>query len=64
VSAKKKRKITVLLPYDEFRRFEEYCESKGFKKSTLLARLIRDHLDQEKFMLQSNLPFGQKQSRT
>jgi hypothetical protein len=40
-------KITVLVPEHEFRRFEEYCKAKGFKKSTLIARLIRDHLDRE-----------------
>ena len=30
-------------------RFEAYCEAKGFKKSTLIARLIREHLDRENF---------------
>jgi len=27
--------------------FERYCASLGFKKSTLIARLIREHLDRE-----------------
>lgn len=29
------------------RRFEHYCERRGHKKSTLIARLIREHLDEE-----------------
>lgn len=44
-----KRAITVLLPDDEAERFEAYCERHGFKKSTLIARLVRDHLDAEGF---------------
>jgi hypothetical protein len=27
--------------------FERYCARLGFKKSTLIARLIREHLDRE-----------------
>ncbi|HKU65949.1 MAG TPA: hypothetical protein VJQ06_12905 [Rhizomicrobium sp.] len=30
-------------------RFDAYCAAKGFKKSTLIARLIREHLDRENF---------------
>ena len=41
---------------DEFERFERYCDSQGFKKSTLIARLIREHLDGERFQLQKSLP--------
>jgi hypothetical protein len=40
----KPHKITVLLEPEEFNKFDAYCESLGFKKSTLIARLIRDHL--------------------
>lgn len=40
-------KVTVLLPDAEFFRLDKYCERRGFKKSTLIARLIRDHLDEE-----------------
>jgi len=39
------RKITVLLPDDRFDSFEVYCRKNGFKKSTLIARLIREHLE-------------------
>ena len=42
-------KVTVLLPDDDSKRFAAYCESKGFKKSTLIVRLIREHLDRENF---------------
>lgn len=52
----KPSKITVLLDPDEFQRFEAYCESQGFKKSTLIARLIREHLDAARFQMQRALP--------
>lgn len=42
-------KVTVLLQTAEFRRFDAYCKSRGFKKSTLIARLVREHLDAERF---------------
>ncbi|MBF0170815.1 MAG: DNA cytosine methyltransferase [Nitrospinae bacterium] len=45
----KQNKISVLLNPDEYERFEEYCAHRGFKKSTLIARLVRDHLDHEGF---------------
>ncbi len=43
----KAMKITVLLSEDEFSRFDGFCRERGFKKSTLLARLIRQFLDME-----------------
>ena len=54
-----KRKVTVLLEPEEFERFERYCEDRGFKKSTLVARLIREHLDKERFDRQRQLPFNE-----
>jgi len=51
----KMSKITVLLPDDEFARFDAYCEERGFKKSTLICRLIRDYLEMEKYPSQSIL---------
>ena len=51
-----KSKITVILPAEEFERFESYCQEQGFKKSTLIARLIRDHLDATAYRLQRELP--------
>lgn len=33
-----------------------YCTERGFKKSTLIARLIRDYLDSEQYQSQRLLP--------
>jgi hypothetical protein len=38
-------RLTVLLKPQEAERLDAYCEVSGHKKSTLIARLIRDHLD-------------------
>lgn len=38
------KRISVLLPPDVFRRFNAYCAEQGYKKSPLIARLIREHL--------------------
>ena len=56
--AQKRTKITVLLDNEEFTRFHAYCELKGFKKSTLIARLIRDFLNENRFNHQRELPFN------
>lgn len=40
-------RITVLLEEDVDAQFTAFCQDKGFKKSTLAARLIREHLAQE-----------------
>jgi len=48
-------RIHVLLPKGEASRFEAYCRERGHKKSTLIARLIREHLDTERFQLQQEL---------
>jgi hypothetical protein len=42
-------KITVLLSEEEFDRFDAYCRERGYKKSTLIARLIRQYLELEGF---------------
>jgi len=47
-------KVSVLLSDEQAERFCRYCEEKGHKKSTLVARLIRDHLDREKFKIIQN----------
>ena len=57
MSTEKERRVSVLLNEDEFLRFEAYCESRGHKKSTLIARLIREHLDAEQFQMQAQLDF-------
>ena len=46
---RKRVRISVLLDSEEFGRFDAYCQERGFKKSTLIARLIRDHLDERAF---------------
>ena len=50
---RKRAKISVLLNSDEFDRFESHCQERGFKKSILIARLIRDHLDEIVFDCQA-----------
>ena len=50
-----RNKISVVLTAEEFERFDAYCTEKGFKKSTLIARLIREHMDSESFRLQTSL---------
>ena len=46
------RKITVLVGERLFSLFERYCEERGHKKSTLVAKLIKDHLAVESFTFQ------------
>jgi hypothetical protein len=48
-------RIQVLMPPAEADRFEGYCREHGFKKSTLIVRLVRDHLDKERFKPQHEL---------
>jgi hypothetical protein len=40
-------RVNVLLSADEAERFNAYCWRHGFKKSTLIARLVREHLERE-----------------
>jgi len=56
-------KITVLLCDAEFERFDAYCEERGFKKSTLISRLIREHLEMEQYHLQTQLEFSSSATR-
>jgi hypothetical protein len=48
-------RIQVLMPREDADRFDAYCRELGFKKSTLIARLIRDHLAGERFTQQQDL---------
>lgn len=48
-------RIQVLISPEEAERFDRYCRERGFKKSTLIARLIRDHLDTEHYWPQKGL---------
>ena len=54
-------KISVLLAEEEAERFEAYCRERGFKKSTLIARLIREHLDRERYQVQRELFRGRNE---
>lgn len=49
-------KVTVLLDRDEFARLDQFCQVRGFKKSTLISRLIREYLDREAFPSQPTPP--------
>lgn len=52
-------KISVLLSANEEGRFCAYCEQTGHKKSTLIARLIREHLDRVGFAAQTSLSLSE-----
>ena len=56
MSPKKLSRVTVLMERADFERFDAYCEAHGFKKSTLIARLLREHLDAVKFQVRRPLP--------
>jgi metal-responsive CopG/Arc/MetJ family transcriptional regulator len=42
-----RRKISVVLQGNLFQQFTTYCANQGYKKSPLIARLIREHMDEE-----------------
>lgn len=48
-------RVQVLMPKTEADRFESYCRKMGYKKSPLIARLVREHLDKEAFDPQQDL---------
>lgn len=48
-------RLTVILTCEEEARFEAYCRINAYKKSTLVARLIREHMDREGFEQQISL---------
>lgn len=48
-------RIQVLLGDTDAERFDAYCRQKGHKKSTLVAHLIREHLERERFTYQPAL---------
>jgi predicted DNA-binding protein len=47
MAKKTQTKISVLLSVQEYQRLDAYCHDRGYKKSTLVARLIRQYLDME-----------------
>lgn len=48
-------RVQVLLPRAEADRLEEYCRERAYKKSTLIARLVREYLEREGFPAQPTL---------
>lgn len=40
-------RVQVLIRPVEAAALERYCEDRGHKKSTLIARLVREHLERE-----------------
>ena len=48
-------RVQVLMSKPEAVRFDTYCREKGYKKSTLIARLVREYLDRETFAPQPDL---------
>ena len=50
---KRESRITVLLTQKEAESFDTYCRQNGFKKSTLIVKLIREHLERNGFAYQT-----------
>lgn len=48
-------RITVILTNAEGEAFDAYCDANGFKKSTLISRLIREHMENIGFKYQPSL---------
>ena len=48
-------KVSVLLSDGDGERFDNYCRANGYKKSTLLSKLIQELLDREGFPEQPSL---------
>ena len=57
MAKKSPTKISVLLSDHEYERLDAYCHDRGYKKSTLVARLIRQYLDMEGYGAQPPSPF-------
>lgn len=45
----KRHRVTLLLAFEDYLFFSGCRDDRGSKKSTLVARLIRDYLDREGF---------------
>lgn len=55
IETRAQQKVSVLLADEDAQRFESYCEEFGHKKSTLIARLVRDFLNRENYPAQQSL---------
>lgn len=49
------KRVSVLLSESDAERFDHYCRETGHKKSTLIARLIKEHLAKQQFAVQGNI---------
>lgn len=56
-------RVTVILNKEDGELFDAYCEQRGFKKSTLINRLIREHIENSDFRLQKELFYKQPAER-
>lgn len=56
-------RITVILTPELADRLSTHCTTNGFKKSTLIARLIREYLEQLPQAPQLALPLGAAQDK-
>jgi metal-responsive CopG/Arc/MetJ family transcriptional regulator len=56
MTKKHQANISVLLSEQEYARLDAYCHDRGYKKSTLVARLIRQYLDMEGYGSQPPAP--------
>ena len=46
--AMKRKKVSVLLDETDYAQFRDFCQERGYKKSTLISKLIRDFLASER----------------
>jgi len=60
----KHKKITVLLDPAEFAQFDRFCSEHGFKKSTLLVRLLREFLEREAATQDGPMPLFERKVAT
>jgi hypothetical protein len=51
-------RVQVLMKQAEAARFERYCADRGHKKSTLIVRLVREHLEREGYVHSSSVQVG------
>lgn len=48
-------RVQVLMRPEDAGRFNRFCADRGHKKSTLIARLIREHLQREGYVLKAEI---------
>lgn len=48
-------RVQVLMRPDQAEIFDRFCADRGHKKSTLIARLIREHLQREGYAAETRI---------